>query len=179
VILAVLAASCVPDRDVAIVNEDCREQMSAKVYRHACQHSALGPFEEAEAVAVRDQPAPLMGDPHRVLSIRIPPREVDPDGTSYVRYAASRGGPHAVLIGASYHAAAIAMWRGANRLRATPIEPVANPETCGGMIEVAGYDLSAGAEYRLELGPTSAPEIRIFLEHLPTFGETWSDRCVD
>jgi hypothetical protein len=175
--LAALGGACLPDRPIAKVNELCREEMAPSVYHHACQHGQLGPYEPVDAVALRDSVLPTVGGGQRVLDIKLP--SLDAESVSYVRYAATRDGQHAVFAGADYLAVPVKLYRDGAVAAATPIEPVPDPVACGGMVEVTGFELTAGEAYVLELGPTRAPRMRMFIEHLPTFSETWSDRCVD
>jgi hypothetical protein len=181
VICAVCAgtAACQPSRSFAIVNEACVEQMSEVVYHHACQHGRLGPYTPVDAVAISAATVPTVDAAQRVLSVKLSPRELDPDGISYVRYVATRTGQHAVFAGAGAWPVEVAIDRAGIGLPLTAIESVDDPARCGGMRSVVGVELTAGEPYLLAIGPTDEPEIRMFVEHLPTFGEEWSDQCVD
>ncbi len=179
--LTACAACWVPDRSIGIVNEQCLERVSEEVYHHACQHGRLGPYATVDAVATGTA-LPTVDSAQRVLVARLPPRELDPDGVSYLRYVASRDGQHVVFAGAENRAIAITIATEARgrRLPLTPIEPVpADAGGCGGMLDVNGIELTAGEAYVIMLGPTSATELRLFIEHLPTFDEEWSDQCTD
>lgn len=181
VVLALAIPACVPDREVAKVNEQCRESMSEVVYRHACQHGELGPYEAVDAGAVRGGPIPIVDGAQRVLDVTLPADEAsaDGDGLSYVTYVATRDGEHALFAGANYAAVELVVSRDGARLIGTPLEPVPDRGACGGMVEVTGYTFEAGAHYLFELGPSPAPALRLFVDHLATFGDAWSDRCID
>lgn len=178
-VVCACAGACVPDRSVVAVREDCLEQMDEDIYHHACQHGQLGPYTPAEAVAVSTLALPTGDAAQRVLVVRLPPRDFDPDGRSYLRYAATRTGQHAVFAGEGGRPVAIALLHEGRQLPATPIEPVPDAVRCGGMRDVTGFELVAGDDYVVALGPTNAAELRVFIEHLPTFGHQWSDRCID
>lgn len=173
------AAACVPDRPIAKVDEDCLEQMDDAMYHHACQHGRLGPYTMVDAVAVVSMVLPTVDAAQRVLTVKLPPHDLDPDGISYMRYVATRNGQHAVFAGAEGRPVHVDVRQGDRRLPLTPIEPVPSSAMCGGMLDVTGVELVAGEEYVLALGPTDAAELRMFIENLPTFGQEWSDRCVD
>ncbi|MGN6104918.1 MAG: hypothetical protein ACTHU0_07435 [Kofleriaceae bacterium] len=173
--LCLLAAGCVPDRPIAAIADDCREQMGEVVYEHACQHGALGPYESVEAVATATASLPTVDGAQRVLDIRLPAG--DPDGISYLRYVATRDGQHAVFSGAAFAAVRISVLDRGAEVSDTPLEPMPDPAGCGGMVEVTGFELTAGESYVFALGPTTAPGMRMFIEHLATFGEGWSERC--
>lgn len=175
----VFAIGCVPDRPIAEVNEACLEAMGPAMYRHACQHGRLGPYSSIDSVAVATRGLPTVDSAQRVLEVTLPPRELDADGTSYVRYVATRSGQHAVFAGAEGRPVPLALLHGAQQLPVTPIEPVPSTMVCGGMHDVTGVVLELGEEYVIAIGPIDAAEVRLFVEHLPTFGEQWSERCVD
>lgn len=180
-LVALVAPACVPDRELAKVDEECRESMSEVVYRHACQHGQLGPYEAVDAVAAREGPIPIVDGAQRVLDVKLPAEgaSADADGVSYLTYVATRDGEHAMFAGAEYAAVAIAVSRDGARLLGTPLEPMPDRAACGGMVEVTGFTFEAGAHYLFELGPATAPALRLFIDHLATFGEAWSDRCID
>ena len=173
--LAILTAGCI-DRPIAAVNEACREQMAEIVYHHACQHGRIGPYEPVVAVATRAASPPVINAAQRVLAIELP--RPDPDERSYMRLVPSRDGHHAVFAGADYQGIAVALFDADRPVAPTPIEPP-DPTRCGGMVEVVGFELAIGRDYLVELGPSTAPAVQMFVEHLGTFNEDWSDRCVD
>lgn len=178
-VVAGWAGCLVPDRPIAIVNEECLEEIDVTVVRHACQHGRLGPYTMVDAVAIDAIAPPTVDAAQRVLAVKLPPIELDPDGTSYLRYVATRAGQHAVFVGAASRTVSVAIGHAGRQLPLTRIEPVQNPSACGGMLDVTGVELAIGEEYVLVLGPTNAGDLRLFIEHLPTFGKEWSDRCVD
>jgi hypothetical protein len=169
-------AGCVPDRPIAPLVEECREGLAAVVYEHACQHGRLGPFEKATAVTDEAFLLSPVSARQRTIEVTLP-HGSDDDRVSYLLYTPSRDGQHAVFTGSQSAAVGITAWRGVEPVPRIPIEAVRDSGGCGGMVEVTGFELKAGERYVFEIGPTNAPAMKMFIEHVGSFGTQWSSQC--
>lgn len=169
-------AGCVPDRTVAPLVEECREGLAAVVYEHACQHGRLGPFEKATAVTDEAFLLSPVSARQRTIEVALP-HGGDDDLISYLLYTPSRDGQHAVFSGSERAAVGITAWRGDEPVPRIAIDPVRDVGGCGGMVEVTGFELRAGERYVFEIGPTTASSMKMFIEHVGSFGTQWSSQC--
>ncbi len=167
---------CVPDRSVAPLVEECREGLAAIVYDHACQHGRLGPFEKATAVPDEAFLLSPVSARQRTIEVALPGGS-DDDQISYLMYTPSRDGQHAVFSGSERAAVGISAWRGEEPVQRIAIDPVRDVGSCGGMVEVTGFELRAGEPYVFEIGPTNASSMKMFIEHVGSFGTQWSSEC--
>lgn len=174
--LVVGAVGCVPDRPIAPLVEECHEGMAAVVYEHACQHGRLGPFEKATAVTDEAFLISPVSARQRTIEVALP-HSSDDDQISYLLYTPSRDGQHAIFSGSDRLAVSISAWRGEEPLQRVPIAPVRDVGSCGGMVEVTGFELTAGQPYVFQIGPTAAPSMKMFIEHVGSFGTQWSSQC--
>lgn len=169
-------AGCVPDRSFAPLVEECREAIAPEIYAHACQHARLGPFEKATAVADAELLFAPVTARQRTLEVALP-HGGDDDQISYLLYTPSRDGQHAIFSGAERLPVTVAAWRGEAPVTRVPIEPVRDLGGCGGVVEVTGFELRAAETYVFELGPTSSASMKMFIEHVGSFGTQWSAQC--
>jgi hypothetical protein len=178
-IVSMVIASCVPDRSLGILVEECLETLPAVVYKHACQHGRLGPFESTSAFPDKTSALAPVNARQRTVEVAIPPRALDQDGISYLSYTPSRDGQHAIFSGADNAPVGVSLFDESEQatVSGVAIESVTDPEKCGGMVEVTGFELVQGRRYLIELGPTNAQTLRIFVEHAATFGTGWSNSC--
>jgi hypothetical protein len=174
---AAAAAGCVPDRNFAPLVEECREAIPQVLYEHACQHGRLGPYELAAAAPEASLLAAPVSARQRTLEISMPSLDANDDELAYLQYRPSRDGQHAVFSGAGRLPVSISATRDGVALPKVAIEMVREVGSCGGMIEVTGFELVAGATYVFEIGPTEAREVTMFIEHLGSFGAQWSEQC--
>jgi hypothetical protein len=153
-------------------DDECRAVVEEVVYKHACQHARLGPYEAVDAVANRSVSAPSVSVSQKVQLVTIPTEEI-----SYVRYVPSRSGQHAIFAGSDGVPVPLRLFRDGLEVPSVPIERPPRDVDCGAMATVTGVVLEAGTEYLIELGPTREPGIELFFEHVTTFGEGWLDPC--
>jgi hypothetical protein len=174
---SVVAAGCVPDRNFAPLVEECREAIPRVLYEHACQHGRLGPYERAAAAPEASLLAAPVSARQRTLEISMPGLDSNDDELAYLQYIPSRDGQHAVFSGAGRLPVSISATRDGMALPKVALELVREVGSCGGMVEVTGFELVAGATYVFEIGPTEAREVTMFIEHLGSFGAQWSEQC--
>jgi hypothetical protein len=173
---AIALAGCAPDRTL-VPTDACQASIAAVLYDHACQHGDLGPYEAVIAVGDRSVEPPIVGSAQRVLVVELPHRAGDDDRRSYFAYRPSRDGQHAVFTGAGGHGVEIAILDRGERLHATAIAPVPAALPCGELRWVTGFELVASQVYLVEVGPTSAPVVDVFFEHVESFGGPWQEVC--
>lgn len=167
------ACACAPDRGLTPI-DDCVVPMDEVIYDHACQHGRRGPFQAVTAQAsAADAPTVSVGQ--RVLTIAMPPASGARLG--YLRYRPTRDGAHAAFSGADGEGVAV---RAADPdgapVRAVTVVPPS--QDCGALRWITGFELAVGVDYLLTIGPTDAAEVRIFIEHLGTFGAPgWEEQC--
>lgn len=169
---AVAFAGCAPNRSFGPVNE-CVVEISDSIYAHACQHARRGPFHNVTAQVSASDATPVSVI-QRVLTVAMPN---SPEQVGYLRYRPTRDGAHAVFSGERGNIVAVT----ATGPEGTPLREVSvvSPsQDCGGLPWITGFEFKLGSDYLLAIGPTEATEVRIFIEHLGTFGAPgWDSQC--
>ena len=82
-----------------------------------------------------------------------------------------------MFSGSQRTAVGISAWNGDEPVPRVALDPVRDVGGCGGMVEVTGFELRAGEPYVFQIGPTDAASMKMFIEHVGSFGTQWSSQC--
>jgi hypothetical protein len=147
----------------------CQVALGEKLLAHACQHGALGPFQDVEAAPLGGAAPPTVDAPHYVYRASLT------DGEGELAYSPTRPGEHALFLSPDVPLEVLRAEDGA------PVAPVheeaVEADSCPGFARGRVLLLEEGADYRLLVRGAPQAAVHVFFEHLDTFSEPWREVC--
>jgi MYXO-CTERM domain-containing protein len=148
----------------------CDRVLGEKVIEHACSHGTHGPFDTVVGAEASGTP-PSVNIVHHTYEIVMPAEA--PPYRGAVTYTPERQGPHVLFTQPRVD---LRVLSGTVALPLEYREAVA--KTCAAFDEAMVVPLSKEEVIRVEIDRSPTREVKLFIEHLGTFGdEAWGTNC--
>jgi hypothetical protein len=158
------------ENDDGKLSAPCSPQLGKPPVAHACSHMTFGSVTAIVGVAAAVPDLPSVSLIHTVYELRA----LHGEDAFSVGFRPVRGGAHAILTDASSDTVVRALLGG------TSLEPKFRGATMGCAAITLGhvFSFTQDADIVLRFENTAAKPIRVFIEHLGTFGEeAWVTSC--